>query len=251
VNQRITEHTLQVQVSPHNVVMYPPRWACRWSTKLSILGMGAVLGGGLGWVAGLRGAAIGAGAGLVAAYVGSIVALAIRKPNPERLLLAGRAQEALRQLELQVSYDRKLAAKLPTFRDMLAYRLVEMSEALQALGNRPRALEAVAEAAAIYSQLAANRSRRITPALAGTLLRQAALLAGMSRHGEALAAIEPATGIYRHLARSEPGTYLPHLAEALTRQSDALGYLDRITEARAAAAEADLIRTDMLPAALR
>ena len=49
------------------------------------------------------------------------------------------------------------------------------------------------------------------------------------------------------LAAADRGTYLPHLALALTRQSDGLGYLDRIAEARAAAAEAALIRTEMLP----
>ena len=229
--------------------MWPPRWALRWSTKLSILAAGAVVGGGVGWIWGSLWAAVGAAAGLVAAYAGSIIVLAFQRPNPQRLLTAGRAQEALWPLELRVSYDRKLAAKLPTFRDLLADHLDMMSEALQTVGNKPRALEAVTEAAAIFTELTANRPGRYTAALAGALLRQAALLADMSRHGEALAAIESAIGIYRRLTRGDPATYLPRLAEALTRQADALGYLDRITEARAAAAEADLIRTDMLPSA--
>ena len=229
--------------------MWPPRWTRRWSTKLSILAAGAVLGGGVGWIGGPLWAAAGAAAGLVAAFAGSSIALAFQEPNPKRLLLAGRAQEALWPLELRVSFDRNLAAKLPTFRDVLAYHLEMMSEALQAVGKKPRALEAVTEAAAIFAELTASRPGRCTAALAGALLRQSTLLADMSRHGEALAAIEPATGIYRRLARGDSATYLPRLAEALTRQADALGYLDRITEARAAAAEADLIRTDMLPSA--
>jgi hypothetical protein len=229
--------------------MWPPGWALRWGTKLSILAAGAVLGGGVGWIWGPLWAAVGAAAGLAAAYAGSIIALAFQRPNPQRLLLAGRAQEALWSLELRVSYDRKLAAKLPTFRDLLADHLDMMSEALQTVGNKPRALEAATEAAAIFAELTANRRGRYTAALAGALVRRAALLADMSRHGEALAAIEPAIGSYRRLTRGDPATYLPRLAEALTRQADALGYLDRITEARAAAAEADLIRTDMLPSA--
>lgn len=85
------------------------------------------------------------------------------------------------------------------------------------------------------------------PALARTLLRQADLLAQEARHGEALAVTEPAVQIYRHLAVSDRNTYLPHLAAALTRQADELGHLDRISEAHAAAAEAEMIRTDMLP----
>lgn len=241
--------SLQNRAALHNGVMWPPRWTRRWSTRLSILAAGAVLGGGMGWIGGPLWAAVGAAAGLAAAFASSIIALLFQRPNPQRLLLAGRAQEALWHLELKVSFDRKLAAKLPTFRDLLAEDLEMMSQALQAVGNKPRALEAVTEAGAIFAEFTANRPGRYTAALAGALLRQAALLADMSRHGEALAAIESATGIYRRVARGDPATYLPRLAEALTRQADALGYLDRITEARAAAAEADLIRTDMLPSA--
>jgi hypothetical protein len=71
----------------------------------------------------------------------------------------------------------------------------------------------------------------------------------MGRHGEALGAIEPAVQIYRRLTVGDRSSYLPDLAAALTRQADELGYLDRITEARAAAAEAEMISTDMLPSA--
>ena len=73
------------------------------------------------------------------------------------------------------------------------------------------------------------------------------MLANMGRHGEALAAVEPAVRIYRRLAVRDRSAHLPSLAAGLTRQADELGHLDRITEARTAAAEADMISTDMLP----
>jgi hypothetical protein len=69
----------------------------------------------------------------------------------------------------------------------------------------------------------------------------------MSRHGEALAAIEPAVQIYRRLAVSDRGKYLPPLATALGRKAVELYSLEQITESRTAAAEAEMIRTDMLP----
>jgi tetratricopeptide (TPR) repeat protein len=187
-------------------------------------------------------------AGPVAAYSVIVIILVRRKPDPVRLLQAGRPQEAYRQLERELSFTRELARKRPMFRDMLASNLETMSQVLQVLDSEPQALEAATEAAAIYTELTAKRPR-YTDALAGTLLQQAALLAQMGRHGETLAAIEPAVQIYRRLAVDDHSTYLPCLAAALTRQADELGYLDRITEARAAAAEAELIRTDMLPSA--
>jgi hypothetical protein len=66
---------------------------------------------------------------------------------------------------------------------------------------------------------------------------------------EALGAAQAALQIYRDLAAADRGTYLPGLALALARQSDELGFLDRIAEAQTAAAEAEFIRTDMLPPA--
>ena len=185
-------------------------------------------------------------AGLAAAYSVLVVIVARGKPDPERLLRAGRPLEAYRQLKYEVSFTRRLAAKRPMFRDVLAGNLETMSQVLQALDNEPLALEAATEAAAIYTELAARRPGSYRGALARTLLQQAALLARMGHHGEALAAVEPAVQNYRSLAVSNRNTYLPCLAAALTRQADELSYLDRITEARTAAAEAELIRTDML-----
>jgi hypothetical protein len=75
------------------------------------------------------------------------------------------------------------------------------------------------------------------------------LPAHMGRHGEALAAIQPAVRLYRRLAVSDRGKYLPLLAGALARQAIELYSLDQITESRAAAAEAEMIQTDMLPSA--
>jgi tetratricopeptide (TPR) repeat protein len=139
-----------------------------------------------------------------------------------------------------------LAARRPMFRDVLADKLETMSRVLQALDNEPQALEAATEAAAIYTDLTDKQPGRYSGAHARTLLQQAALLRHMGRHGEALAALQPAVQIYRRLAVGDRGTYLPGLAAALARQAFELYDLDRVTEARAAAAEADMIRTDML-----
>jgi tetratricopeptide (TPR) repeat protein len=169
------------------------------------------------------------------------------KPDPVELLRAGRIREALRLMEGELAFKRRLATTWPTFRDVLAAQLVTMSGELQRLAKEPQALDAADEAVAIWTEFAAKRPSRYNPALARTLLLQAELLAGMGRHGEALAATDSAVRLYRDLAAADRGTYLPSLARALTHQSDELGYLDRIAEARAAAAEAALIRTDMLP----
>lgn len=210
---------------------------------------GAVLLGGAGWLLGPLWAVTGILAGPVAAIAVGVAFLLRGKPDPVRLLAAGRPQEAYRQLWHDLTFARALAARRPAFRDVLAGKLETMSQVQQALGDEPRALEAATEAAAIYAGLAARRPGRHAAAHARTLLQQAGLLARMGRHGEALAAIEPAVQAYRRLTASDRSAYVAHLAAALTRQADELGYLDRTTEARAAAAEAEMISTDMLPSA--
>lgn len=229
--------------------VWPPhRWMRQRRVRILIpAAAGAVLLGGAGWLLGPSWAVAGAVAGPFAAYSVLVIIFLRSKPDPERLLRAGHPKEAYRQLQLELPFTRDLARKRPMFRDVLADKLETMSQVLQALDHEPQALEAATEAAAIYTELIAKRPGRYTDALAGTLLQQASLLAHMGRHGEALAAIEPAVQIYRRLAADDHGTYLPRLAAALTRQADELGYLDRITEAHAAAAEAELITTDMLP----
>jgi hypothetical protein len=151
---------------------------------------GAVLLGGAGWLLGPWWAIAGALAGPVAAYSVLLIILARGKPDPVRLLRAGRPQEAYQRMELEVSFYRGLAAKRPMFRDVLADSLETISRALQALDNEPQALEAATEAAAIYTDLTEKRPGQYSAALARTLLQQAALLAHLGRHGEALAAID-------------------------------------------------------------
>ena len=219
----------------------------RWVRIVIPATAGAVLFGGAGWFLGPQWAVAGTLVGPVAAYSVLLIILWRRTPDAVGLLRAGRPEEAYRRLELEVSFNRRLAANRPMFRDVLAYSLETMSRVLQTLGNEPRALEAATEAAAIYTELTEKRTGRYTAALARTLLQQAALLAHMGRHGEALEATEPAVQIYRSLAVGDRGTCLPPLAAALARQAEELFYLDRITEARGAAAEVELIRTDMLP----
>jgi hypothetical protein len=85
-----------------------------------------------------------------------------------------------------------------------------------------------------------------------------------NQRGSKTKARKPASGILRsaHFSRYDqvyrqlttlasdrqdtvpPGIRYP---ARLTRQADELGHLDRITEARAAAAEVEMIGTDMLP----
>lgn len=209
---------------------------------------GAVLLGGVGWLLGPLWAVAGILLGAVAAYFVLLIIFVRGRPDPERLMQAGRPLEAYRLLEYEISFIRGQARWRSVLRPGLADRLETMCQVLQALGNEPKALETVTEAVAIYSDLTEKRpGGPYTRALARTLLQQASLLAHMGRHGEALAAIEPAVQIYRRLAIKDRNACLPSLAAALTRQADELGHLDRITEARAAAAEAEMISTDMLP----
>jgi tetratricopeptide (TPR) repeat protein len=208
---------------------------------------GAVLLGGLGWLLGPLWAVAGATVGVVAAISLMYIMFVRSRPDPERLIQAGRPLEAYRVLEYEISFIRGQARLRPVFNTVLADRLETLCRALQALGNEPKALESITEAVAIYSDKHEKNTGSYAGHLARALLEQAALLAHMGRHGEALAATEPAVQIYRRLAVKDRNACLPSLAAALTRQSDELGHLDRITESRAAAAEAEMISTDMLP----
>ena len=222
---------------------------CRRRVRIVIpAAAGAVLLGGAGWSVGPLWAVAGALGGPVAAYCVLLIIL-WRRPDPAQLLRDGRPDEAHRWLEEELSFTRGLAAKRPMFRDVLACKLETMSRVLQALDNEPMALEAAIKASAIFAELTEKRPDQYGGAFASTLLQQADLLAHMGRHGEALAAVEPAVQIYRRLAVSDRGKYLRLLAAALGRQAVELYSLGQITESRAAAAEAEMIHTDMLPSA--
>lgn len=223
------------------------RGVIRW--RLLVLLTAAVMSGGAGLLLGPGWAVAGVVSGPLAVCAAGIIVAICVKPDPGQMLKAGRALEALRLLEGDLAVSSRVAAKWPAFSDVLAEKLMLKSQALQALAREPQALDAAGEAVAIYAEFAARQPSRYNPALAGALFQQAGLLGGLGRHGEALAAIQAALQIYRDLAAADRGTYLPDLALALARQSDELGFLDRIAEARAAAAEAELIRTDMLPPA--
>jgi tetratricopeptide (TPR) repeat protein len=210
---------------------------------------GAVLLGGTGLLRGPLWAVAGAGLGAGAVYCGFFIVLQRTKPNAERLLREGRPQEAYRQLAYELRSSRRAAARFPSSREAVGYYLGLTSQALQAMGDPTRALEAIAEAVEIFSALAAESPGKYAYRLASARLQEATLLGQLSRHGEALAAAEPAVQLFRGLAIDDRGEYLPLLAEALTRQADEPGHLDRISEARAAEAEAEMIRTDMLPSA--
>jgi tetratricopeptide (TPR) repeat protein len=233
----------------HNDAVWPPSWMYRKHVRILIPAAGAILLGGAGWLLGPLWAVAGIVAGPVVAVSIALTILALGKPDPVRVLQAGRAQQAHRLITQDLSFARKMARKRPWFRDLLAANLETMAQVLQALGNEPQALENATEAAAIDTELSVAHPDRYASALARTSAQQAGLLAQMGRHGEALAAIESAVQIYRRLALRDRGAGLPLLASALTRQSDELGCLGRITEARAAAAEAEMISTDMLPSA--
>ncbi len=227
--------------------MWPPPGMRRKRIRILIPAASAALLGGAGWLLGPLWALAGILSGPVAATSVLLVIIARGKPDPGRLLQAGRRQEAYHWLEQDLSFARKLAARRPMFRDVLADKLGTMSQLLEALGDEPRALEVATEAATIYTDLSVKQPGRYTAPLAHMRLREADLLSHLGRHGEALGAAEPAVRLYRHLTIHDRSTYLPRLAAALTRQADELGYLDRLTEARAAAAEAKMITTDMLP----
>jgi len=231
----------------HNGAMRALRGVIR--RRFLVLLTAAVVSGGAGLLLGPGWAAAGVVSGPLAVCAAGIIVAICVKPDPGQMLKAGRAHEALRLLEGDLAVSRRLAAKWPAFRDVLAEKLMLKSQALQALAREPQALDTAGEAVAIYAEFAARQPGRYNPALARALLQQAGLLGGLSRHGEALGATQAAIQIYRDLAAADRGTYLPDLALALARQSDELGFLDCIAEARAAAAEAELIRTDMLPPA--
>jgi tetratricopeptide (TPR) repeat protein len=162
---------------------------------------------------------------------------------------SGRPLEAYQLLQYEISFIREQARWRSTLSVVLADNLETLCQALQALGNEPKALEAITEAVAIYSDENKKRTDSYAGHLGRALLEEAGLLARMGRHGEALAAVEPAVQIFRRLAVKDRNACLPSLEAALTRQAAELGHLDRITEARAAAAEAQLISADMLPPA--
>jgi tetratricopeptide (TPR) repeat protein len=233
----------------YNPAMSSPHWLRVKPEWILIPAAGAVLLGGAGWLLSPLWAVAGALAGAVGVFSVLLIVASRRMPDAPSLVAAGRWQEAYRALERDISFNRRLAAKRPAFRSVLAWQLEAMSKVLHELGDEPRALDAATEAVALYTELTAKNSGRDDKALAGTLFRQAVLQAHMGLHGEALAAIEPAVQIYRRLAVGDRSANLPNLAAALTRQADELGHLGRIDEARAGAAEAEMIRADMLPSA--
>ena len=236
-----------MRITPHNEAVWPPPWSRRKHILFWTPALGAALLGGAGWLLGPLWAVAGILVGSVAALAVLLVMLERSKPDPALLLRSGRPHDAYRHLQPELAFVRTLVIRRPMFREILADRLTTMAQVLQALGNEPRALETVTEAAAIYGDLSVRDPDRYSGALADTHLHQADMLASLGRHGEALAAVEPAVQIYRRLAVRDRSAHLPSLAAALTRQADELGHLDRFTEARAATAEADLISTDMLP----
>jgi tetratricopeptide (TPR) repeat protein len=227
--------------------VWPPPWSRRKHILIWAAAVGAALLGGAGWLMGPLWALAGILVGSVAALAALLIMLERGKPDPAILLRSGRPQEAYRHLQYELTFARRLVSRRPVFRAVLAEKLAAMTLVLQALDNEPKALETVTEAAAIYADLSVKDPVRYSRALADARLQQAAMLANMGRHGEALAAVEPAVRIYRRLAVRDRSAHLPSLAAGLTRQADELGHLDRITEARTAAAEADMISTDMLP----
>lgn len=220
----------------------------RWLVRVWAFG-GALLFGAAGW---LLAGPVWAGVGVLAGPCVSLLLLALvltfTRPDPEDLVRAGRAEEALLRLDASMPGWRSLATRWPNqFRDVLAWYLLVRSEALTETQRYPQALDAADEAVLNYQELAADRPGKFSSGLARALSQQAALLGELSRHGEALGAAEVAVRLYRNLAIERRSQYLPLLADALTRQADELGFLDRLDEARAVAAEAKLIRTDMLP----
>ncbi len=209
---------------------------------------GGLLSGGAGMQFGPIWTAVGAVTGFIVAPLVYLFLLSLRLPDPDKLLAAGRPEEALEQVTSLLTMDRRLAERWPgQFREVLADRLLTKAEILHTLGKAPQALEAVDEAVEILTEMVdAGPSRQDVNLARGRCL-QAGLLAVMARHGEALAAAEDAVALYRALTIADRNHYAGRLAEALERQADALGYLDRLAAARAATAEAVLIRSDMMP----
>lgn len=206
------------------------------------------MSGGAGMLLGPVWAALGAFAGAIVVPLTLVFLMALRIPDPEKLLAAGKPGEALQIANAQLAGDRRLAARWPgRFREPVAWQLLTNAEILQALHKEPQALDAADEAVEILTELAERGPARLSIPLARGHCLQSGLLTIMGRHGEALGAAEAAVALYRKLAIADRNGYVGRLAGALERQADALGYLDRVGGARAAAAEAALIRSDMMP----
>ena len=133
---------------------------------------------------------------------------------------------------------RKSAKVDESSRPQLAQILNNHGVSLSALGRREEALEAAAEAVALYRQLAAQRPDAFLPDLAGSLNNQGSMLSALGRREEALEAAAEAVTLYRELAAQRPDAFLPDLAMSLNNQGNRLSALGRREKALEATAEA-------------
>ena len=133
-------------------------------------------------------------------------------------------------------------------RSMLAISYNNLSVRLGSLGRREEALAAVAEAVALYRDLATARPDAFRPDLAMSLNNLSARLSSLGRREEALAAVAEAVALYRDLATARPDAFRPDLAGALNNLSGDLSSLSHREEALAAVEEAVAIRRDLAAA---
>jgi tetratricopeptide (TPR) repeat protein len=206
-----------------------------------VLGAAGWLLGGLVWsIVGVV-----AGPPILLLAVGIYVAFL---PEPTVLIAKGRPQQALRLVQRTEREVRQMARKWPSqFRDMLAYRLAEKSDALHALGQDEQALGAADESVAIYQALAAESPAKHTAHLSQAIDSRSRALAGLGQHAEAITAIDTAIRAFRNLAIADPDKYLPVLAEALTCKAGWLADIHLDTEALTTAHEAATIYWHKLP----
>jgi tetratricopeptide (TPR) repeat protein len=109
---------------------------------------------------------------------------------------------------------------------------------LSALGRHEEALEATAEAVAIYRALAKDRPDAFLTDLAASLNNMGAMLSALDRREEALEATAEAMAIYRTPAKDRPDAFLPYLAASLNNMGLMISALGRREEALEATAEA-------------
>jgi len=193
-------------------------------------------------------------AGVVAGLVISVVCclVVIRlvfMPDEARLLRKNEPQQALDQFRVEMPHARRLARVWPgLFRPILANYLALRAQALEAVHRDAEARRSLAEAVAIYQDLAAAQPAKFASDLARALDRHSRLLAGAGQQAEAITALDTAARLYRNLAVTYPATYFPALAKALGCKAAWLAEIELHGHALAAAHEAASIYEDHIPA---
>jgi tetratricopeptide (TPR) repeat protein len=141
-----------------------------------------------------------------------------------RRRLLGRPDEALADLSEALREAR--STKLFPLSE-LGGILINLSTVLGDIGKREEALEAAAEAVAIYRSLAAERHDSLHPDLAMSLNSLATCLGDLGRCEEAVAVATEAVAINQVLAADRPDVHMPDLAMSLINLTNSLSGMGR------------------------